>query len=124
MDTSGPSPLATTFRWISIVHGLLLLGSALGVGVVGFLILSFLGKIAREQGEAGVAVPRLVEGLVSQPALAVLLAVPVALCAALVVIVRRHRWVWFALSMACLVAAVGLLLFCFLSLIAPLYSVP
>jgi hypothetical protein len=112
-------PARTISRWMGVVHGVILILSALAIAPIAWFALSRIAyAIDRQDLEAaGFAAT-----WIDHPYRAALLALPALACGILMVSVRFGKWIWFVLGMSCLIVIVALVLYCFITMLGPLYT--
>ncbi len=113
--TTLPSPV----RWLVRSQGLFVIVSSLVAGILTWVILGLLVKIAKE---TDVRLPDLLYWCLGHRAWVALLAAPALACGIVAMLGGRMRWVWLIVAYTWLLVLLIVNLYCFLTSIAPWYQ--
>ena len=112
-------------RWFFRVKGGFIIISSLSVGLLAWLVLSIIAENLRKNPDVIKGLPGLVNQCIAHRALVPLAALPALACGVMLLPKDRSRptgWLLILAATAWLFGLFGLILYCFVSFLAPLYQ--
>lgn len=115
--------MSRTVRWLFFSSGLYLLLVSLAMGFMVWLVLVLLSKLLPTNPRELEKLPRLVVRVVALRAWSPALALPPLLCGLVTMRARRGQLAWSIAGLVFLILPLVLVLYCFIMLIAPYYTI-
>lgn len=111
-------------RWLFVTNGLYYVVAAIGLGIACFVMPSF-PKMIVENNVAKISdLPTAVRWMIDHRVWLPLLAAPLLACGVILTFTPKFRWAWTILGLVGAMVPLGVVLYCFIAAMAPLYDPP
>ncbi|MEE9129766.1 MAG: hypothetical protein V3T84_07080 [Phycisphaerales bacterium] len=111
-------------RWLFVTNGLYYVVAAIGLGIACFVMPSF-PKMIVDNNVADIDdLPTAVRWMIDHRVWLPLLAAPLLACGVILTCTPKFRWVWTILGLVGAMVPLGVVLYCFIAAMAPLYDPP
>ncbi|MEE8154196.1 MAG: hypothetical protein V3T53_04445 [Phycisphaerales bacterium] len=124
MQAGDNAPRRTAIRWLFVTNGLYYVVAAIGLGVACFVMPSFpkmiVDKNVADIDDLSTTVRWMMDHHVWLP----LLAAPLLACGVILTFTPKFRWVCSILGLLAALVPLGVVLYCFIAAMAPLYDPP
>ncbi len=124
MQAGDHAPRRTAIRWLFVTDGLYYVVAAIGLGIACFVMPSFPRMIVDNNiadiDDLSTTVRWMMDHRVWLP----LLAAPLLACGVILTFAPKFRWVWSILGLVAAIIPLGVVLYFFISAMAPLYNPP
>ena len=111
-------------RWLFVTNGLYYVVAAIGLGIACFVMPGF-PKMIVENNVAKISdLPTAVRWMIDHRVWLPLAAAPLLACGVILTFTPKFRWVWSILGLVAAMVPLGVVLYCFIAAMAPLYDPP
>ncbi len=124
MQAGDHAPRRSAIRWLFVTNGLYYIVAAIALGIACFIMPSF-PKMIVDTNVAKIGdLPDAVGWMIDHRVWLPLLAAPLLACGVILTCTPKFRWVWTILGLVGAMVPLGVVLYCFIAGMAPLYDPP
>ncbi len=124
MQAGDNAPRRTAIRWLFVTNGLYYVVAAIGLGIACFVMPSFPKMIVDNDFADIDDLSTTIRWMMDRRVWLPLLAAPLLACGVILTFTPKFRWVWTILGLVAAIVPLGVVLYFFISAMAPLYNPP
>ena len=124
MQAGDHAPRRSAIRWLFVANGLYYVVAAIALAIACFIMPSFPKMIVDTNAAKISDLPAAVRWMIDHRVWLPLAAGPLLACGVILTFTSKSRWMWTILGLVVAMVPLGVVLYCFIAAMAPLYDPP